>query len=199
MHENSSDSSGRNSRSAQQHRDALRLALGSILTPKRPSPSRSSSGSATPSLFGHTASCAATPPPPSHLSTAAFGRSATESHLPLYHHHHHHHHPSRLGTSETHYHDDDLPSPASSNSSLEVLPLISSSSGAFSPAGAHTPPHPAALVHPTPIPPPGFKCDDVPVVVVSGTHDGTGTPKAKFFETLQSKSAWDALIHGSFS
>lgn len=28
---------------------------------------------------------------------------------------------------------------------------------------------------------------------------GTGTPKAKFLETLQSKSAWDALIHGSFS
>jgi hypothetical protein len=26
-----------------------------------------------------------------------------------------------------------------------------------------------------------------------------GTPKAKFIETLQSKSAWDALIHGSFS
>ncbi|KAJ3522367.1 hypothetical protein NMY22_g11917 [Coprinellus aureogranulatus] len=31
-----------------------------------------------------------------------------------------------------------------------------------------------------------------PVVVI-------GTPKAKFFETLQGKSAWDALIHGSFS
>lgn len=26
-----------------------------------------------------------------------------------------------------------------------------------------------------------------------------GTPKAKFFQTLQGKSAWDALIHGSFS
>jgi hypothetical protein len=33
-------------------------------------------------------------------------------------------------------------------------------------------------------------------------HDkasGLETPKAKFIETLQSKSAWDALIHGSFS
>ena len=26
-----------------------------------------------------------------------------------------------------------------------------------------------------------------------------GTPKSKFMQTLQSKSAWDALIHGSFS
>jgi hypothetical protein len=28
---------------------------------------------------------------------------------------------------------------------------------------------------------------------------GGGTPKAKWIETLQSKRAWDALIHGSFS
>ncbi|KAG2005792.1 hypothetical protein CC2G_002162 [Coprinopsis cinerea AmutBmut pab1-1] len=28
---------------------------------------------------------------------------------------------------------------------------------------------------------------------------GRGTPRAKFIEKLQSKSAWDALIHGSFS
>jgi hypothetical protein len=33
----------------------------------------------------------------------------------------------------------------------------------------------------------------------SGSGSGSGTPKAKFIETLQSKSAWDALIHGSFS
>ena len=26
-----------------------------------------------------------------------------------------------------------------------------------------------------------------------------GTPRSKFLQTLQSKSAWDALIHGSFS
>jgi len=32
-----------------------------------------------------------------------------------------------------------------------------------------------------------------------GSDSGSGTPKAKFIETLQSKSAWDALIHGSFS
>ncbi|KAF9451021.1 hypothetical protein P691DRAFT_809045 [Macrolepiota fuliginosa MF-IS2] len=30
-------------------------------------------------------------------------------------------------------------------------------------------------------------------------HGGAGTPRAKFIQTLQGKSAWDALIHGSFS
>ncbi|KXN90404.1 hypothetical protein AN958_04273, partial [Leucoagaricus sp. SymC.cos] len=33
----------------------------------------------------------------------------------------------------------------------------------------------------------------------SSTCSGTGTPRAKFIQTLQGKSAWDALIHGSFS
>lgn len=33
----------------------------------------------------------------------------------------------------------------------------------------------------------------------NGGGSGTGTPRAMFLETLQSKSAWDALIHGSFS
>jgi hypothetical protein len=37
--------------------------------------------------------------------------------------------------------------------------------------------------------------------VVSSGGPGTGhrSPKSKFVEKLQSKSAWDALIHGSFS
>jgi len=29
--------------------------------------------------------------------------------------------------------------------------------------------------------------------------NGKETPKGRFIETLSSKSAWDALIHGSFS
>lgn len=33
----------------------------------------------------------------------------------------------------------------------------------------------------------------------NGHASGRGTPRAKFLETLQGKSAWDALIHGSFS
>jgi len=33
----------------------------------------------------------------------------------------------------------------------------------------------------------------------SSSSNGAGTPKAKFIQTLKGKSAWDALIHGSFS
>lgn len=33
----------------------------------------------------------------------------------------------------------------------------------------------------------------------AATPSGSSTPRAKFLQTLQSKSAWDALIHGSFS
>lgn len=33
----------------------------------------------------------------------------------------------------------------------------------------------------------------------NGHSSGRGTPRAKFLEALQGKSAWDALIHGSFS
>lgn len=32
-----------------------------------------------------------------------------------------------------------------------------------------------------------------------GHAAGTNTPRARFLQTLQSKSAWDALIHGSFT
>lgn len=32
-----------------------------------------------------------------------------------------------------------------------------------------------------------------------GHASGTNTPRARFLQTLQSKSAWDALIHGSFT
>jgi len=32
-----------------------------------------------------------------------------------------------------------------------------------------------------------------------GHAPGTNTPRARFLQTLQSKSAWDALIHGSFT
>lgn len=61
--------------------------------------------------------------------------------------------------------------------------------------------------------PPG----DVPVLSAASTTNRTGSPdqvlcqqypdglgrsgapRAKFIQTLQGKSAWDALIHGSFS
>lgn len=66
------------------------------------------------------------------------------------------------------------------------------------------------------LPPPSIlPSGDVPVLSASSTTNGTGspdqvpchqcpdgrsgTPRAKFIQTLQGKSAWDALIHGSFS
>ncbi len=33
----------------------------------------------------------------------------------------------------------------------------------------------------------------------SSSCQGTSPPRAKFIQTLKGKSAWDALIHGSFS
>ncbi|KAF8993394.1 hypothetical protein BDZ89DRAFT_95066 [Hymenopellis radicata] len=128
------------------HREALRLALGSILSPKRPmysrSTSTSTSGTASPFPPHHV-------PPPPHPSP-----------LPD----HHAHTSSRLANADPngsehhddHHHDHDH------------------SSTAF---GEHltVPRSPSA-------------------------EPGTITPnRAKFIETLQSKSAWDALIHGSFS
>jgi hypothetical protein len=204
-------------RNAQQHRDALRLALGSILAPKRPAMSRSSSGSATPAShsasFCHTPSSVPTPPPPPHSApiSAGSGRSSSEhhfAHLYSHHHQHHQHHPSRLGLSETHLHDDDLSSPASSNASVEALPFMGS--GAPSPRSEVPSSVPSSgadggdgvVVHqPVPIFAQGHvpTGGEVPVVMISRSSGGNGTPKAKFIQTLQSKSAWDALIHGSFS
>ncbi|KAF5329447.1 hypothetical protein D9619_009167 [Psilocybe cf. subviscida] len=91
----------------QQHREALRLALGSILTPlkKRPplsASSRSSSGSASPAYFGmHSASGTHTPsgtPPVTSSGTysQAYGPNSSEY---LHPHGHHPHPPSRLRPS----------------------------------------------------------------------------------------------------
>jgi hypothetical protein len=41
--------------------------------------------------------------------------------------------------------------------------------------------------------------DDEMVKAAHGHASGTNTPRARFLQTLQSKSAWDALIHGSFT
>jgi hypothetical protein len=42
-------------------------------------------------------------------------------------------------------------------------------------------------------------CPEHGQVEPGGHSSGKVTPRAKFLETLQGKSAWDALIHGSFS
>lgn len=87
-------------------------------------------------------------------------------------------------------------------------------SGLPSPAQEHLPPLPPPLVRvqsesETGSSPPAIHAP-APVAAQAGLEateqtgerespSGSGTPKAKFLQTLQSKSAWDALIHGSFS
>ncbi|KAF8890774.1 hypothetical protein BD779DRAFT_1517008 [Infundibulicybe gibba] len=174
-----------------QHREALRLALGSILAPKRPytPSSRSSSGTASPSPYYH-----------NHNHTE-------HPHLRHLHSHLHPHLPSRLGrTNSSDSHSDSgtpqlTPSTSTPNSS-SLLP---------SPTEEHPPalsPHESSAAKdahstPPPIHSPAPMLVHPPVVAVTeakpDSGSGSGPPKAKFIQTLQSKSAWDALIHGSFS
>jgi len=190
-------------RSMQQHKDALMLALGSILAPKRPftPQSRSSSGTASPahsSSFATPSSPVLPPPPPNstpvHVSDIHFFPSRN-----IYHPHT----PSRLGQSDSREPSvDPLGSPSSSPRS--------SSSSSHPPSPTEELPPPLALpplrVIVEPAEPPSVHAPqprDFPTTPGSaGAHTRVprvGTPKSKFVETLESKSAWDALIHGSFS
>jgi len=215
-----------------QHKEALRLALGSILAPKRPSltPSpRSSSGTASPSYFpnstGHSPHSSTPASAPIHLTEEAGSvdhSRHTHSH-PHLQHHSHAHTPSRLGRSSSSTgspHSSAHPSPriatqdphhpigdtVAEDGMLALPPPISrQNSQGSSPGAEHTRPHPTP-VQPVPVDGSSLPTDipsvpvgDYPTASASNPGSGTGTPKAKFFQTLQSKSAWDALIHGSFS
>ncbi|KAF9528792.1 hypothetical protein CPB83DRAFT_853747 [Crepidotus variabilis] len=131
-------------RSAQQHQ-ALKLALGTILTPKRPyiaSNSRPTSGTASPAFFGsHSASGAHTPAgtPPVPSGSASYppaqGPISSENlHLHPHHAYGHHSHghgahpPSRLGPGRS--------------SSYSGSPSESSSTHHSAPSTAHTSPFP---------------------------------------------------------
>jgi len=211
----------------QQHREALRLALGSILSPKRPplSSSRSSSGSTTPaypfsmSSGSHTPS--GTPPPYYPLAHGPNSSDYLHSHHHPHIYHPHPHTPSRLGrsssssnspsgstenTAPNSSHSSPLPSVANN---LPVPPEIELPppqipSGVM-PAGSSTTPQtrsPTTPSHMTsnndaschpPVP------SDHPSADSADHTARVGTPRSKFMQTLQSKSAWDALIHGSFS
>ncbi|KAG6908794.1 hypothetical protein DXG01_003241 [Tephrocybe rancida] len=195
-----------------QHKEALslRLALGSILGPKRPftPSSHSSSGTASPAhpaTFGNPGSPGLPPPPPNatpiHGPDHLFPRSY---HFP--------HTPSRLGHTE-HMRDAMWPSgsPGSAPSSAPYSPHNSSTHSASPtdecpPVLALPPPavvseSAAPLASPLHAPKPRSASDSGPVPSVkNATGSGSGTPKVKFLESLESKnSAWDALIHGSFS
>ncbi|KAI0371005.1 hypothetical protein BV20DRAFT_943199, partial [Pilatotrama ljubarskyi] len=141
-----------------QHRDvlSLRLALGSILSPKRPHPAQSSatSGTASPALHcPHSAMPLAT----SSSSSSSHGSLSAPSATPVPHAHRQPAMPS-------------IESPA-----VHALDE------------AH-PRAPDAMSVPSTGTP------------VSGGASGSATPggRANFIGTLQSKSAWDALIHGSW-
>ncbi|PPQ64916.1 hypothetical protein CVT24_008256 [Panaeolus cyanescens] len=235
------DSTGRfhvTSKAQQQHKEALRLALGTILTAKRPpvSPnSRPTSGSASPAHpFVHTPGTS-TPvgTPPSILYSTALGPMSSEYLHPHGHHpygHSHHGHPlppSRLGRSTPGSHS---PLESSTPSSAQASPAL--------PQSPHPEPLSPLLNVPEmdpPLPPPATQSSQVaspsrpvrpPISPLQPNHgaagkegitstmsspsdvpcvkayDAQGRPvqqKAKFLQTLQSKSAWDALIHGSFS
>jgi hypothetical protein len=225
-----------------QHREALRLALGSILTPKRPplsASSRSSSGSASPAYFGmHSASGTHTPsgtPPVASSGTysQAYGPNSSEH---LHPHGHHPHPPSRLRPSSHSPVSSGNPSPTSSLPSTGApssisTPHLGSSTDTYvalpDPSNIELPP-PAGPIQDTttagkptrpPIRPLQATKQGVaqaqlatarsvsertvnttaPAAAASAPVSGYVTPKSKFLQTLQSKSAWDALIHGSFS
>ncbi|KAJ4481228.1 hypothetical protein J3R30DRAFT_3700852 [Lentinula aciculospora] len=235
-------------------RDALRLALGSILAPKRSTPNAansrpsSSSGTASPAHFpfpyntgSHTPSPANsnTPAPQGHLP---FPHPHTHQHL---HHPHGHSHliPGREHSHTVSGHSSSSHSPHSSSPATPITETASSPFNHFprpgllarsisssstqslpsnrpSPAvgsagdvsSSLSPDHqdssgpgldgilapaprlPDASTNTAALPP------SVPEVEVTAP-DGNPIAKNKFIQTLEGKtpSAWDALIHGSFS
>ena len=112
-------------------------------------------------------------------------------------------HPSPLPVPPAATADSSLPEP----DGLSPLPPSAMSvEGADAVPRTRGVPPPSHVVRPTPMPvqsgrrpaPPGAP----PLPAGDGgavPPSGAATPRAKFLETLGSKSAWDALIHGSFS
>jgi hypothetical protein len=202
----------------QQHREALRLALGSILSPRPPlSSSHSSSGTTTPSYPFSIPSGPHTPSgtPPSYYPLAHGPNSSEYIHsLHPHFHHPHPHTPSRLGRSKSSStnspsgsapsssHPSPLPpGPVPSNlpipPEIEPLPPAQVTNGVImttaSPLPTRPPNTPLHANGNPPIP------SDHPSADSADHAARAGTPRSKFMQTLQSKSAWDALIHGSFS
>lgn len=188
-----------------QHKEALRLALGSILTPKRPYTPSSRSGTASPA---HPASFTPSTPPcsiPGHGADAGRTDALLHPRNPFFPHT-----PSRLGHSESSDHSRSSSSPSSPASlqpakSRESSPPLSPPLTLPEPAVSDRPETDQGQVYAVRAPKPVSAPQPWAVPAVStpestgSSGSGSGTPKAKFLQTLQSKSAWDALIHGSFS
>jgi len=204
----------------QQHREALRLALGSILSPRPPlNSSHSSSGSTTPSYPFSIPSGPHTPAgtPPSYYPLA-HGPNSSE-YIHSHHPHFHPHTPSRLGRSKSSSNSPsgstEITAPNSSQPSplppvpnnlpilpeIEPLPPAQITNGVIVTTTTKPPTRPPntplhgnnATSGNPPIP------SDHPSLDSADHAARAGTPRSKFMQTLQSKSAWDALIHGSFS
>ncbi|TRM63202.1 hypothetical protein BD626DRAFT_495859 [Schizophyllum amplum] len=228
-----------------QHNEALRMALGSILSPKRPfTPSSGpASGTASPAFFhalpftgpgsqtpaGHDAHHHHHPQQshqPHHPPQAHQPHHGPHHHLHShwYPHHqdaHHHYHPhpshtpSRLGAGEEHTGSQTSRPVTQSTGSHPASPGEPSSQGTSPlPSPAHEVPpavngaHAGGMPAPAPLPAdakvpvptaPAPASGGVPTSAGGTPSSGTGTPRAKFLDTLHGKSAWDALIHGSFS
>lgn len=223
------------------HKEALRVAIGSILAPKRApySPgSRSASGTASPYSFpssqSHTPGTG-TPIQQAALATPFAAPSGEHlhphhalvpGHTHHHHHHHHHHHahhhhhphahtPSKLAHSVASSPDGSASPVSPSAARLASEPAIPVHNENFAPPAVAAPPaavEPQAVVPARPALAPlqatsgmtGRAATMPEVQTISTTGEkasgsGTRSPKSKFVEKLQSKSAWDALIHGSFS
>jgi hypothetical protein len=202
------------------HLHGLRLALGSILAPKRPSPpshtgSYSASGTASPFQHWHHPASATspgaghdTPPvPPPPLPTPV--NQGHPHHQSPYHHHahqptpsphphlNHHGHVHPQPQSHTHPHAYG-PSRLSFTHSTSSTPSESLSPSPTPSPRIATPPltidhSPHAYSH-------EHALGDSPVTKsAAGPNSDAADPKrAHFIKTLQSKSAWDAMIHGSW-
>ncbi|KAJ3763519.1 hypothetical protein EV360DRAFT_66213 [Lentinula raphanica] len=234
-------------------RDALRLALGSILAPKRSTPNpasirpSSSSGTASPAYLQFPHNAASHAPSPANSSTPPQGPSSPLAfpHPHTHQHHTHPHGPSHLIPGRDHSRDpvsgqnSSSHSPHSSSPATPITETASSpfnhyprpgllarsiSMGAGAVAGAEFPvcpqpplnaiqgergAQPDGIHAPAPRLPANTNASNdtaafpppvVPAVAVS-TPGGTPIVKNKFIQTLEGKtqSAWDALIHGSFS
>jgi len=166
-----------NPNSNDSHHAHLRLALGSILSPKRPHSAQSStSGTASPAPFAHHFGRPSHLPPDHSLyspPTAAL-RSQTSST------------PDSSSQSSS-PHGSPRQQPVSEEHANRIVQQVQSPVSITRDADCSCRP-PLAVVYPN---------GDEHHVEAQIPSSGQRTPSGRFIATLQSKSAWDALIHGS--
>ncbi|KAI0075179.1 hypothetical protein K474DRAFT_1446775 [Panus rudis PR-1116 ss-1] len=168
------------------HREAhvmsLRLVLGSILSPKR---------SSTPSTAATSGTASPLPP----HSSVAIGTSSSSSYpvgspdLPT----HDRHRSARMALPRTNTAETSVPTFSKSHQHSHAPSPLSS---------CHSTPDSSPTMSSIPIAPgtdSQARAAPPPVTATSTAVTSTGSARADFIGTLQSKkTAWDALIHGSF-